>query len=63
MVPSGRNAAIAQWMDHDGRLTRDLTMSQGTQVNREGCVFIRKDGDKIKIGGQVQILIAGTLTL
>lgn len=62
-ITGSLNAAIAQWMHHDGRLTRDLTMSQGTQVNREGRVFIRKAGDKIKVGGQVQILIEGTLTV
>ncbi len=62
-ITGSLNAAIVQWMHAEGRLIRDLTMSQGTLMGREGRVFVRRSGDQIKIGGHVQILIEGVLTL
>lgn len=62
-ITGSLNAAIAQWMYQDGRLTRDLIMSQGTLMGREGRVFVTRAGDQIKIGGQVQIMIDGVVTL
>lgn len=62
-ITGSLNAAIVQWMHRDGRLIRDLTMSQGTLMGREGRVFVTRAGDQIKIGGHVQVMIEGTVTL
>lgn len=62
-ITGSLNAAIVQWMHAEGRLTRDLVMSQGTKMGREGRVFVTRAGGHIKIGGHVQILIEGTLEL
>ncbi len=62
-ITGSLNAAIVQWMHAEGRLTRDLVMSQGTLIGREGRVFVFREGDRIKIGGHVQILINGMLDL
>lgn len=62
-ITGSLNAAIVQWMHEEGRLTRDLVMSQGTLMGREGRVFVSFAGDTIKIGGHVQILIDGAVTI
>ncbi len=62
-ITGSLNAAIAQWMRAEGRLTRDLVMSQGTQIGRVGRVFVRPDADRVMIGGHVNVLIEGTVDL
>ncbi len=63
-VTGSLNAAIAKWMQVEGRLHSNLTMGQGTRLGREGRVFIRPmmDGsDRVLIGGHTQIVIDGTV--
>ena len=62
-ITGSLNAAIAQWMRAEGRLTRDLTMAQGAQIGRMGRVSVRIDGPRVMIGGHVNILIEGTVDL
>lgn len=65
-ITGSMNAALAMWLHRQGRLTRNLTVAQGTRLNREGRVFIRSDAedpDRILIGGATQIVIEGTVTL
>lgn len=63
-ITGSLNAAIAHWLAKDGRLTKPLVMRQGTCVGRDGRVFITPDTDnRILIGGAVQILIDGWVTL
>lgn len=65
-ITGSLNAAIARWMHHKGRLKGNVTVSQGTKINREGRVFIRvssTDPDRVLIGGDTQILIEGTVNL
>ena len=60
------NSAIACWMYDEGRLQNDLVISQGTNINRHGRIFVESDPNeegRILIGGQTQILIEGVLTL
>lgn len=64
-ITGSLNAAIAQWMRQDGRLTQDLLMSQGTKMGREGRVFIqpdRREIEKVWVGGHTQMMIEGILT-
>ncbi|MEO8529648.1 MAG: PhzF family phenazine biosynthesis protein [Deltaproteobacteria bacterium] len=63
-ITGSLNAAIAHSLMAEGHLTRPLVMRQGTCIGREGRVFIMPDqNDRILIGGAVQILIDGWLTL
>ena len=62
-ITGSLNAAIAQWMQTEGRLTRDLVMQQGTAIGREGRVFVAPSDRGVMIGGQVNILIRGDLAL
>ncbi|MEL6681150.1 MAG: PhzF family phenazine biosynthesis protein [Pseudomonadota bacterium] len=62
-ITGSLNAAIAQWLAANGRLEKKIVMSQGTKIGREGRVYVTADADQIKIGGQVQIVIEGTVDL
>lgn len=65
-ITGSLNAAIARWMHAEGRLTRDLTVSQGVSIGRAGRISVRRDShdaDRILIGGENQFLIEGVLEL
>ena len=64
-VTGSLNAALAHWMKANGRLSRPITIAQGTTINRHGRVFVRPDddGERILIGGETHILIEGSVTL
>ena len=64
-ITGSLNAALAHWLYAEGRLTSDITVAQGTMINRHGRVSIRPDidTDKIFIGGDTHIIIDGHVTL
>ncbi|MGJ5620943.1 PhzF family phenazine biosynthesis protein [Sulfitobacter sp. MF3-043] len=63
-ITGSLNAALACWLQTEGRLQPKTVISQGTNVNRSGRVFVRSDDTgKILIGGEVQFLIEGTVEL
>ena len=64
-ITGSLNAAIAHWMQAEGRLTGPVTVAQGTKINRHGRVSIRPDSNSgnILIGGDTHIVIDGTVTL
>ncbi|UHD45779.1 PhzF family phenazine biosynthesis protein [Aureimonas altamirensis] len=64
-VTGSLNAAIAMWMSDEGRLGSDLIMAQGTQIGREGRVFIRRDirTARVIVGGHAHVLVDGKLEL
>ena len=62
-ITGSLNAAIAQWKCGAGRWAKEVVIAQGTQIGRKGRVFVRPEKDAIWIGGDVQILIDGTLEL
>ena len=64
-ITGSLNSALACWMHEDGRLTAQIVVAQGTSINRHGRVYITPsgpNGEKILIGGEVQMMIEGTLT-
>ena len=64
-ITGSLNAAIAWWMASEGRLSRDLTIAQGTKLGREGRVFVRRATDgsgQVLIGGESRIVVTGTAT-
>jgi PhzF family phenazine biosynthesis protein len=65
-ITGSLNAAIAHWLQAQGRLTDPIVVAQGTRINRVGRIHIRPDPSdpaRVMIGGETQILIEGTLTL
>ncbi|WP_182085149.1 PhzF family phenazine biosynthesis protein [Aureimonas sp. ME7] len=63
-ITGSLNAALARWMEAEGRLPEAYTVAQGTRIGRLGRVHVRRDGaGRVLVGGETQILIEGTLTL
>ncbi len=62
-ITGSMNAAIACWMYGAGHWKSDVTIAQGTCLEREGRVHVRRASDQVWIGGETQILIEGTLNL
>lgn len=63
-ITGSLNSALAHWLQGQGRLTGEVTVAQGTCINRHGRVSIKPvDSHSVKIGGQTHILIEGTVRL
>ncbi|CUH82835.1 PhzF family phenazine biosynthesis protein [Thalassovita mediterranea] len=62
-ITGSLNAAIAHWLAATDRLPDQMTVAQGTAINRPGRVSYRKRGDEVLIGGAVNVLIDGQVTL
>lgn len=63
-ITGSLNAAIAHWMQSIGELDRNLIISQGSCIGRQGRVYIRRgEADRVLIGGHSHVLIEGELTL
>jgi PhzF family phenazine biosynthesis protein len=62
-ITGSLNAAIAHWMQSEGRLKSEIVLAQGTRIGRLGRVYVRSAGDKMLVGGHTQIMIEGTLEL
>ncbi|WP_294642134.1 PhzF family phenazine biosynthesis protein [uncultured Aureimonas sp.] len=63
-ITGSLNAALARWLEAEGRLPERYTAAQGTAIGRLGRVHVRSNGaGRVLIGGAVTILIDGTLEL
>ncbi len=56
-------AALAHWLQAQGRLEQAITIAQGTSIGRHGRVAVSAAVDgAVWIGGQTHILIDGRLS-
>ena len=62
-ITGSLNAALAHWLYGLGAWRGPKLIHQGTVIGRAGRVHIRQEGERIWVGGAVQMLIEGTLTL
>jgi PhzF family phenazine biosynthesis protein len=65
-ITGSLNSALAVWLQAQGRLKDQLIIGQGTNINREGRVFIKADQanpERILIGGQTHILVDGSVVI
>lgn len=63
-ITGSLNAALGMWLRAQGRLTEPIRIAQGRCAHREGQVSIRPDADDaIWIGGDVHIVVEGTVSL
>ncbi|MEP5728719.1 MAG: PhzF family phenazine biosynthesis protein [Sulfitobacter sp.] len=62
-ITGSMNAAIAVWLKGQGRLSKDIVISQGTVLGCKGRVFVRSRGAEVLIGGQTTVVIDGQVTL
>lgn len=62
-VTGSLNASVAQWLYASGVVTDAYVAAQGTQLGREGRVFVSRDPDgQVWVGGRTRTHVAGTLT-
>ncbi|UPH72639.1 PhzF family phenazine biosynthesis protein [Abyssibius alkaniclasticus] len=63
-ITGSLNAALAHWLQAQGRLAAPIVVGQGQKIGRLGRVFINPVGEgQVYIGGQTHILIRGTVAL
>lgn len=67
-ITGSLNAALAHWMQSQGRTKSPYVVAQGTCIGRNGRVHViptmsKPDTGPIRIGGHTNILIKGTVTL
>lgn len=63
-VTGALNAALGQWLVQEDRLPSPAVMGQGTAIGRAGRVHLAHDAaGRLTVGGDVQILVEGTVTL
>ena len=62
-ITGSLNAAVAHWLQSQGRLRTQLIMAQGTVINRHGRVSIEPVDGTVRIGGDVHVLIEGRIKL
>lgn len=63
-ITGSLNAAIAKWLMKSGRLQKPYRVAQGTNIGRSGRVSVTPTSDEtIWIGGEVHILIDGTVQI
>jgi len=63
-ITGSLNAALAHWFQDQGRADHPYLVAQGTQIGRDGRVYvIPSDDGSIRIGGHTNILIEGRVTL
>jgi len=63
-ITGSLNAAIAKWMQSNGRLQKPYLVAQGTSIGRLGRVAVKASSDGVAwIGGQVHIVIEGHVAI
>nr|WP_237693230.1 PhzF family phenazine biosynthesis protein [Octadecabacter algicola] len=63
-ITGSLNAALAHWLQSQGRVQQPYVVAQGSCIHRTGRVHvIPNDAGEIRIGGHTNILIKGTVTL
>ncbi|MFH6889867.1 PhzF family phenazine biosynthesis protein [Corynebacterium aurimucosum] len=60
-VTGSFNGGAAQFLRAKGAVPARYTAAQGSQIGRDGRVFINDDGDELWVGGNVHIRVRGTL--
>jgi PhzF family phenazine biosynthesis protein len=62
-VTGSLNASLAQWLREEDLAPAAYVASQGTAVQRAGRVHVRDDGERIWVGGDCAVCIAGVVAL
>ncbi len=63
-ITGSLNSALSHWLQRDGEMTRPLVMAQGGVIGRHGRVYLtQRDDGGIGVGGQVHVLIEGSVLL
>ncbi|SLN19437.1 PhzF family phenazine biosynthesis protein [Roseisalinus antarcticus] len=57
-------AAVARWLDDQGRLGPEAVVAQGGRIGRDGRIHLRRDpAGRVLVGGRSHVVIAGTVDI
>jgi len=62
-VTGSLNAGLAQWLIGAGLAPAHYVAAQGSQLGRAGRVHVAREGDTVWVGGEVAVVIQGTVAL
>lgn len=62
-VTGSLNAGLAQWLIGEGLAPAHYVAAQGSQLGRAGRVHVAREGDTVWVGGEVAVVIQGTVAL
>jgi PhzF family phenazine biosynthesis protein len=62
-VTGSLNASVAQWLREEGLAPADYVAAQGTALSRAGRVHVHDDGERIWVGGDCAVCIAGVVAV
>lgn len=62
-VTGSLNASVAQWLIGAGLAPQRYVATQGAALQRDGRVFIERDGDGVWVGGAVHACVRGEVEL
>jgi PhzF family phenazine biosynthesis protein len=62
-VTGSLNASLAQWLIGAGLAPAQYVAAQGTAMQRDGRVYLRKDGSDVWVGGDVAECVLGEIDL
>jgi predicted PhzF superfamily epimerase YddE/YHI9 len=62
-VTGSLNASLAQWLIGAGLAPSAYVAAQGTALQRSGRVHLRREGDRVWVGGDVVDVITGEIAL
>ena len=62
-VTGSLNASVAQWLREEGLAPADYVAAQGTTLARAGRVHVHDDGERIWVGGDCAVCIAGVVAV
>lgn len=62
-VTGSLNAAAAQWLLSEGRVSGAYVTAQGTAMGRRGRIHITPEGDTVWVGGRADVVLSGIATV
>jgi PhzF family phenazine biosynthesis protein len=60
-ITGSLNASAAEWLFKTNRASGSYLASQGTAMGREGRIHVSKEGDRIWVGGETEVVLTGYL--
>lgn len=62
-VTGSLNAGVAQWLREEDRAPAAYVAAQGTAMGRAGRVHVQDDGERIWVGGDCAVCVAGVVAI
>lgn len=62
-VTGSLNAGLAQWLIGEGRLPERYVAGQGSQLRRDGRVYVEREAGEVWVGGDATVTVRGEVAL